>query len=379
MNAKEFFDKLKPWSKRKHRLLAKYLPPFSAKVATTTQNREIYCIDGFAGAAKYDDGSEGSPLLMARLAYVCAGWQNPVFLKLINVEPDKKKEGIFNSLVDATKAWTDRGVVQNIRNEFFTALPDVLNRIQNQPALFFIDPLGPTHVYFSHLKPILSRSQKITELIINFDTDGIHRIAKAAISANTNFKVAETDTELVTQIIGSSDWLQKFGNTQMTTEEGKSCLLHEYIRNIRKNGYETVAYQIRESLKKPPQYHFVYCTRHHDGIALMNDFVREEEDLLYGEHVEVNLPLFIEEASLSRAVETRRDTLSIALDFYLQNHPVVTRGQIKRDLITSNFGYFHGKDYNAVVQQFIEKENLREEAGKQRINDNHVLKYCPDF
>lgn len=67
MDTKEFFDKLKPWSKRKHRLLEKYLPPFSAKVATTTQNREIFCIDGFAGAAKYEDGSEGSPIVNCTL------------------------------------------------------------------------------------------------------------------------------------------------------------------------------------------------------------------------------------------------------------------------------------------------------------------------
>ena len=379
MNAKEFFDKLKPWSKRKHRLLAKYLPPFSAKVATTTQSREIYCIDGFAGAAKYDDGSEGSPLLMARFADLCAEWQKPVFLKLINVEPDKKNEGIFNSLVNATQAWTDRGVVQNIKKEFFSALPDVLSRIGNQPALFFIDPLGPTHVHFSHLQPIFSRSQKITELIINFDTDGIHRIAKAAVSTNTNLKAAETDAKLVTQIIGSSDWLKKFRNTQMTTEEGEATLLQEYIRNIRKDGYEIVAYQIRESLNRHPQYHFVYCTRHPDGIALMNDFVREEENLLYGEHVEDCLPLFVEEASLSRVVETRRDTLSVVLEVYLNNHPVVTRGQIKRDLLTKNFGYFHSKDYNAVVQRFMEREILREETGKKRINDSHVLRYFPDF
>lgn len=77
MKTDEFFDKLKPWSKRKHRLLGKYLPPFSAKVARATPNREIYCVDGFAGAAKYEDGSEGSPLLIAKFSDECARWRNP--------------------------------------------------------------------------------------------------------------------------------------------------------------------------------------------------------------------------------------------------------------------------------------------------------------
>jgi three-Cys-motif partner protein len=72
MEKETFFNYLKPWSKRKHRILGKYLKPFAAKVATITQNREIYCIDGFAGAAKYDDGSVGSPLMLGQLSDECS-------------------------------------------------------------------------------------------------------------------------------------------------------------------------------------------------------------------------------------------------------------------------------------------------------------------
>ncbi|CAN5417507.1 hypothetical protein BH20ACI1_BH20ACI1_17150 [soil metagenome] len=100
MGNEEFFDKLKPWSKRKHRLLGKYLKPFIAKVASTTSNREIYCIDAFAGTAKYEDGSAGSPLLMAQLSDECAKWKNPVTLKIINVESNTKN---YESLKDTMK------------------------------------------------------------------------------------------------------------------------------------------------------------------------------------------------------------------------------------------------------------------------------------
>ncbi len=375
MNTKEFFDKLKPWSKRKHRLLEKYLPPFSAKVATTTQNREIFCIDGFAGAAKYDDDSEGSPLLIARFSDICKQWKNPVFLKLINVEPDKENVGIFDSLTDATKDWIDSGIVSNIKSEFFDALPTILQKIGNQPALFFIDPLGPTHVHFSHLLPIFERTQRITVLIINFDTDGLHRIARAALSPNTNSKVAETDARLVTEIVGSSGWLEKFKSSNFTTGEGETALLYEYLHNIRKHGYEVVAYQIREELNKRSQYHFVYCTRHRDGIALMNDFLREEEDLLYGEHVEKRLSLFSDEAALERVIEERRNTLRVMMEIYLDNNSAVTRSTIRRELLPPNFGEFHSKDYNAVVQTLLDEKLLVEKTGKKRINDQDILIY----
>ena len=377
MNTKEFFQQLKPWSERKHRLLRKYLPPFSAKVALTTRDREIFCVDGFAGAAKYEDGRDGSPILIAKFSDICASWNNPVSLRLINVEPDKENEGIFDSLVAATSTWVERGVVENIRSEFDVAVPEILNRIGQRPALFFIDPFGPSQVFFDHVRPIFSRPQKITELIINFNTYGLNRIARAAISPNTNPKVAETDANLVSSILGSGDWMEKFQNLELSTEEGETALLHEYIRNIRRYDYEVVAYQIRESLTARPQYHFVYCTRHRDGIALMNDFLREEEDLLYSDHVEINLPLFADEASLSNVKEDRRATLKVAIELYLERNPIGTRGKIRSNLLPMNFGHWHSKEYNAVVQELLVDDILKADSGKKRINDTEILRYYP--
>ena len=306
---------------------------------------------------------------------MCSQWKNPVNLKLINVEPDKDNTGIFDSLERATYEWKQRGIVQNIRSEFFPALDQILHSIGDQPALFFIDPFGPSQVHFSHLKPILGRNQKITELIINFDTDGLHRIATAALSPNTNPKVAETDALVVSQIVGSSKWQDEFRRVSLTTQDGKIILLHEYLDNIRKFGYEIVAYQIRESLRTHPHYHFVYCTRHSDGIALMNDFVREEEDLTYDDHVGSDLPLFADEASLSNAIEDRRHLLRVAMELYLEKNTLVTRGKIKSDFLAMNFGQFHNKDYNAVVQQLMQDQVFKERSGKTRINDNDILEY----
>ena len=181
MDNKKFFENLKIWSKRKHRLLKKYLPPFSAKVASTTRNREVYCVDGFAGAAKYDDGSEGSPILIAKFSDICANWQNnrSVTLKIINVEADL---ATFDSLETATQDWKSKGIVENINSRFDDSIPTILIKVGISPTLFFIDPFGPTGVRFSHLTPILQRNPYISDLTINFDTDGLYRIACAAIS-----------------------------------------------------------------------------------------------------------------------------------------------------------------------------------------------------
>ena len=373
MDNKKFFENLKIWSKRKHRLLAKYLPPFSAKVASTTLNRDVFCVDGFAGAAKYDDGSEGSPVLMATFSHVCAKWSRPINLRIINVEPNI---ATFNSLEDRTQGWKSTGVVENINSKFNDAIPSILTKIGASPTLFFVDPFGPTDVYFSHLIPILQRNPYITELIINFDTDGLYRIACAAISQNINPKTAETNTNNVTAIIGSDNWKSRFEQKNLTTEEGEEILLREYISNLGRYGFNVADYAIREALNKKPKYHFIYCTRHNDGIYLMNDFVRQEDDLIYGEFVEAGFPLLQDQAQVEE-VSSRRANLRKLICDYFGKSSKVTRKQIKHNLIFEHFGFFHEKDYNFVVKQLIDENLIRETTGKKRINDTDILEYFP--
>src|SRR5207245_10892106 len=114
--------------------------------------------------------------------------------------------------------------------------------------------------------------------------------------------------------------------------------------------------------------------RHPDGLRLMNDFIREEEDMLYGEHVEGDLPLFADEASLANAVRIRRTELADILVKYLAGNKKITRGQLRADLILANFGRFHSKDYTAVVKEFLSNGQLTEVSGKKRINDTDVLR-----
>jgi len=371
---KEFFESLKPWSERKHRLLRKYLQPFSAKVARTTPSREISIVDGFAGSAIYADGSEGSPVLIAKFGDICLGWSEPVTLKLVNIEADKDNEGIFDSLQQATRQWVDLGRILNIKGEFGEAVPRILEIVDGNPTLFFIDPFGPTDLRFDDLKPILSRRLAVTELIINFDQDGLRRIVDAALSKNTDSKTAATNTANITAIIGSNGWREKIEGANLTSADAEGILLREYQTNLAAFGFAVVAYPIREELNSKPKYHFVYCTRHPDGLRLMNDFIREEEDMLYGAHVEDDLPLFADEASLQNAVRIRRTELGNIVEKYLAGKEKITRWQLKADLIQTNFGRFDSKDYTAVVNDFRSKGRLSEISGKTRINDTDILR-----
>lgn len=351
MSTDKFFRNRKIWSERKHRLLRNYLEPFTAKVAKTTRDRLVYIIDGFAGQAKYDDGSDGSPLLIARFSDVATGWQNPATIRLVNIEPD---EVTFSMLDAATHEWKRKGVVSNIKGEFKNVLVDVVPKLGSSPALFFIDPFGPTYVHFDDLDQILERTEGLSELIINFDTDGLYRLACGALSANTEAKTAHKFAEHVSKIIGSDSWKESFEAASFSTAEGEDFLLKQYLQKLATSMTYVVSYPIRESLDSRPKYHFVFCTRHLDGLVLMNDFVRHEDDLIYGEHVEASSPLFVNLDLGSQAINRRRlDLQPLAIDYFTRHDPIIRKHMIEYFAI-NHFGEFDGKDLRAIFKAFIE-------------------------
>lgn len=373
MNKEKFFERLEIWSERKHRILGKYIAPFVAKVASITKEREIFCVDGFAGAAKYKDGKAGSPLIIAQLSDKCAAWQDPASLRIINVEADKE---MFASLEHITQRWVEKGTVVNVKDEFHNAVPFILQEIGQTPSLLFIDPFGPTDFSFSDLFPILRRDQPITELILNFDTDGLRRIADATGSQSSDPSVQkgiQTNIENVTKILGSNKWLEPYNHRQLTTEQKEDFLLSLYIENLSQFGYFVVAYGICEALGKAPKYHLIYCTRHQDGVSLMNDFIFEEDNSMLGDHYSENMPLFPD--SINDETEKRRKRLTSLVEDFLRQNRNSTRGFIKREIIFKYFAQFHRTDYNAVMKELLESERLRASHGKKRINDNEPLTY----
>jgi len=64
----DFHATQRPWAVIKHGLL-QYVELFLGKLGRA--GKKVYYVDGFAGPGRLEDGSEGSPLTVARIA------QNP--------------------------------------------------------------------------------------------------------------------------------------------------------------------------------------------------------------------------------------------------------------------------------------------------------------
>lgn len=381
MKQDRFFNRSRDWSHRKHRLLRKYLIPFSAKLGSWNIN--VFCIDGFAGVGRYGDQTDGSPLIMAQMADECLTWKKPVSLRIINVEA---KHAHFDELVRNTQSWAIRGIVKNIQGKFGEVAPSIVREIGTSPALFFIDPYGPSKAPFYDLLPILKRNVKATELIINFDADGLRRLAdriQKNVRTIRGLKGAETTIGLVSKILGTDSWIKEFETGELSTQEREDVLLKAYLNKLSEFNYYVVAYPIREAIGKAPKYYIVFCTRHLDGIMLWNNFICEEESQLTKETTFVKPgqtgSLFNVLDPVQEQEDKRREELGIKLLGFLDKQSSTTRGKIKRHFILNQFGRFHEKDYNAVVKELINTNKVQTGTGKKQINDDVELFYMPQL
>ena len=64
----------------------------------------------------------------------------------------------------------------------------------------------------------------------------------------------------------------------------------------------------------------------------------------------------------------------LALEF-LKQHPLTTRGNVRKHFSFNRFGEFSDKDYNAVVKDFIVANRLLPRHGKKQINDDEPLTF----
>lgn len=100
----------------------------------------------------------------------------------------------------------------------------------------------------------------------------------------------------------------------------------------------------------------------------MNDFVREEEDMIFGEHIVSTMPLFDEPNLANEEINKRRKELRKIMNEICKQKELVTRKQMSREIASTHFGQFHSKDINAVFKALIEEGQLVAIDPETRIN-----------
>ncbi|MBN8459586.1 MAG: three-Cys-motif partner protein TcmP [Verrucomicrobia bacterium] len=164
----------------------------------------VVYVDGFSGPGTYKNHAEGSPVAALR-----------VFKSWILKEPDRIGAKVIACFIESSQGryellrecvgsekYPARLEPISICGEFQFAFPEVLGRADvggalscGHPLLLFADPFGGTGVPFQLFRDCLSNPS--SELLLNFDADGIARIWSGR---NPNW------IEQLDEMFGGRDW-----------------------------------------------------------------------------------------------------------------------------------------------------------------------------
>src|SRR5947207_9588973 len=226
----DFHSAPRPWAGVKHGLL-QYVELFLGKLGRAL--KKIYYVDGFAGSGRLEDGSEGSPLRVARIAQNPRQASRRGMLRCINCEKDSP---VFTRLQTATDEFVRAGIVQNLQGEFDVKLPEVLRIVADSPALFFIDPFGTQGAELSTLQTI-AHNARGREVLVRFDDTRIKRLIRLATNNITSLdptqrRIAEALSERVAEFATANDVEQALALLDANERVASRAVLFEAYRRI---------------------------------------------------------------------------------------------------------------------------------------------------
>jgi len=262
-----------PHTLAKIEIVGKYLFRWVMITGPTFVAQPLTYIDGFAGPGEYTNHPEGSPLAALKALNDAKTQLGPRWkaskIRVMFVEADTQRSAHLSKLLEDRSAAGDvLCVVQN--STFVDGLVEAERRfgkafLTSAPFVVFIDPFGATGFPWSAVVRILS--SKTSEIILNFDADGMARIARAGSDANAD--------EILTTIFGGNEWRAALhGLHDLRSME--FALVDLYKRKLRTlpNVKFTFAFEMASSSSNI-DYFLLFASQHSRGLEKMKEAMKE--------------------------------------------------------------------------------------------------------
>jgi three-Cys-motif partner protein len=255
-----------PHTRAKHQILGRYLDGWFPILSSW--NGRVVFLDGFAGRGRYNDGSEGSPLIaLQRLLdhkYFPQMRHREFVFFFIEYNPDNAAS--LRKEIDEFKAsrapWPGNVTTHVLNEKFDKTATDIIAYLREQrrnlaPTFAFVDPFGYTGLPIDLLAELFSYPH--TELFVNFmvgsvqrhiTRDGQERAMRSLFGVDVN--------EILDGYDGQADRVQHLCNVYKRQ-------LHERV------GFSYVQSFGMINNTGNVSYHLFHGTRHPQGVKLMKD------------------------------------------------------------------------------------------------------------
>lgn len=265
--------KAQPHTIAKITILESYLNAWLQILGRSRRGQDLVYIDGFAGPGKYSNFPKGSPIaaLVAVKAAISATGNNWIAndILCVFIESDKNRVAHLKEHIKPFEG-DSKIKIRTYERSFVDGLKslqsDMPNIFTKGCSFFvFIDPFGPTGVPFEIVENILLR--KSSEVLINFDADGIARIFKAKEDAN--YEV------LMNQVFKKDTWRDRFSQIMTFDRFCRETLLlyKENLKSIGDVRY-VFPFEMRKSARRL-NYFLIFASQHFLGLEKMKEAMKK--------------------------------------------------------------------------------------------------------
>lgn len=228
-----FFVSKKAAAVFKHSLLKSYFPRFAGKAGSTESNKRLVYVDTHAGPGRYEDGTPGSPLLIAEnvtgMLGASGAAHRDIACMFIEARPGHHRHlaAVLEESMPHNALWKTR------RGRASAYLDEALTFAGNSPLFMFIDPygLGPS---FDEVVRVLRRPRdghgSKTEVLLNFISMAFSR-AGGYLRVDEPTSQQLTTLERLDSVLGGAWWREVY----LASPSGGSAvreLVREYASRI---------------------------------------------------------------------------------------------------------------------------------------------------
>lgn len=283
----KFFVAKRSWSLIKDELLQCYLLPYFQKLICTRY--PITYVDCFAGAGRFDDGNDGSPLIALKSIK-----KSLEQTRISN--PDIQSYFIevnhFDQLNESLRGYQRVNVV---KGKFEDRIGQILKVNVGRNLFLYIDPYGIKELDFDFLSSLGKGHFNTVEILLNFNLVGFLRVAFAALKVefrNTAElqSLEEYDsslpkslvslTETANRVAGGDYWkkiVEDYREGSLDFYGAEERFIAEYCEKLREHYRYVLNMPIRVKSEHSPKYRMIHVTNHVDGVILMADNMLRRE------------------------------------------------------------------------------------------------------
>ena len=246
----------------KHFFLERYLETVAFHIGYT--HREFVYVDCFSGpwrSADEDLADTSIRISLDKLNYVHRGLaeqRRDATIRAIFIEKDP---AAFRALQAALQQHSHAINTTALPGAFEDNIPEILRRIGNTFAFFFIDPKGWTGFAMDNIRPVLRHQPG--EVMVNFMYDFINRFVNYPEAANE---------QSLDRFFGTTDWRDIRDATDRETAS-----VTKYMEQLRSTGASTyvTSTRILKPLHDRAYFHLVYATRSPKGVIKFRDVEKQ--------------------------------------------------------------------------------------------------------